>query len=490
MTPQIAANELLRRRRARTSLADFVQYTKPDYEMSWHHRLLCGFIDRMIAGEFNRGMVFMPPQHGKSELVSRRLPAYLFGRNPDERVIATSYSADLSSRMNRDVQRVISDPLYGALFPETSLYGKNIRSVADGSYLRNSDIFEIVGKKGVYRSAGIGGGITGMGFSWGIIDDPIKNDEEASSAIVRDAIWEWYTGTFYTRRSGDARILITLTRWHEDDLAGRLLRLAESDPEADQWRVLKLKATKEGETYPGDERKPGEALWPTRYNEQNLRATRINLGPRKWEALYQQEPRPSEGALFKRAWLGRTVDAVPAGLKWARYWDMAYSQKQTADNTATISGALGSDGTIYLRRGMARKLESPDARALIKTTMLAERDSEHGVESAIHGGAIVQDLQRDAELVSIAFKAIEVDKDKLVRATPVADRAEMGKLVFVRETVGDDAWIADWVEEMCAFPYGKHDDRVDAISGVFAMLTTKGAGWADYAKSQLAQTKG
>ncbi len=455
-------------------MSEFVQYTKPDYEMSWHHRLLCDFIDRMIAGEFNRGMVFMPPRHGKSEIVSRRLPAYLFGRNPDADIIAASYSADLAQRMNRDVQRIIDDGPYGRLFPETALYGKNIRSTAQGSYLRNSDVFEIVGHKGAYRATGIGGGITGMGFTWGIIDDPIKNDEEAASAITRNSIWEWYTGTFYTRRSADARILITLTRWHEDDLAGRLIKLSQSDPEADQWRVLKLKATKDGDTHPDDHRAHGEPLWPTRFDAKNLRSTQVNLGPRKWEALYQQEPRPSEGALFKRAWLLKTVDAAPQDLQWVRYWDMAYSQRQSADNTATVSGAMGPDGTIYLRRGMAQRLESPDARALIKATMRAEPDSRHGVESAIHGAAIVQDLMREPELVRIALRAITVDKDKIVRATPIADRAEMGKVVFVRESVSDEAWISAWIDEMCSFPYGRHDDRVDAVSGIFAMLTEGG----------------
>jgi predicted phage terminase large subunit-like protein len=123
-----------------------------------------------------------------------------------------------------------------------------------------------------------------------------------------------------------------------------------------------------------------------------------------------------------------------------------------------------------LRRGRAGKFESPDARRLIKDLLLSERDVRHGIEKAVHGGPIVQDLMRDPDLVGISFSAIDVVGDKVVRATPVADRAEVGKVVFVRETVNDDGWIADWIEEMCAFPFGAHDDRVDTVSGVFAML--------------------
>ncbi|MBZ0293356.1 MAG: terminase family protein, partial [Anaerolineae bacterium] len=159
----------------RRTLLDFIRYTKPDYQVNWHHRLICNYLDRFIARDIENLMLFMPPRHGKSEIVSRRLPAYILGKMPDSEIIANSYSADLASRMNRDVQRIIDSLEYRELFPETQLFGRNVRTIADGSYLRNSDIFEVVGKRGVYRSAGVGGGIVGMGFHYGIIDDPIKN---------------------------------------------------------------------------------------------------------------------------------------------------------------------------------------------------------------------------------------------------------------------------------------------------------------------------
>jgi len=183
-------------------------------------------------------MVFMPPRHGKSELVSRRFPAFALGRDPNTRIIACSYGATLAARLNRDIQRIIDTPGYLSLFPSTRLYGENVRTRAQGTYLRNSDIFEIVGHAGFCASAGVGGAITGMGFDIGIIDDPIKNQEEAESITYRNMVWEWYGSTFYTRAEKDAIILLTMTRWHQDDLAGRLL----NDAGGDKWTVLSFPA--------------------------------------------------------------------------------------------------------------------------------------------------------------------------------------------------------------------------------------------------------
>lgn len=206
LTPELAAQKILSRRAARTNLLDFAIYTKPDYEANEHHVYLCEYLDKFVKGEIKRLLVSMPPRSGKSELVSRRLPAYIFGVNPDAHIISCSYSADLSSRMNRDVQRIIDSPRYKYLFPDTSLNASNVRTDAQGSYLRNSDVFEIVGHNGMYRSAGVGGGITGLGADFGLIDDPVKNQEEAMSQTYREKAWEWYTSTFYTRLEKDGRL--------------------------------------------------------------------------------------------------------------------------------------------------------------------------------------------------------------------------------------------------------------------------------------------
>lgn len=279
--------------RARRNLARFTSYTYSDYQANWHHLKLCEYLERWAFGDIDRLMVFMPPRNGKSELVSRRLPAYLFGKEPDASIIACSYGSDLASRMNRDVQRIIDSPEYYELFPNTTLNGSNVRTTAKGSYLRNSDIFEIVDHKGVYKSSGVGGAITGMGMKYGIIDDPYKNRQDANSETIRNGIWDWYVSTFYTRLEKGGKILITLTRWHEDDLAGKLLRIAENDPTADQWTVLEFPAIAEGELHSDDQRKEGEALWPDKYPLEELYKIKSTVGSYEWNALFQQRPHPA-----------------------------------------------------------------------------------------------------------------------------------------------------------------------------------------------------
>lgn len=243
-------------------------------------------------------MVFTHPRAGKSELTSRRGPAFILGMFPDAQIIAMSYSADLAQRMNRDVQRIIDAPAYKEIFPNTLLYGKNIRATSQGNYLRNSDIFEVVGHKGVYVGAGREGGITGMGFDRGIIDDPIKNRAEAESKTFRDNLWNTYISTFYTRQEKQAHKLLTITRWHSDDLAGRLIKAMEDDPEAEKWIILNLPAIAEVPIAPYDPRKIGEALWPNKYDEAKLKQIEITVGPYEWESMWQQRPPDSKFSLF------------------------------------------------------------------------------------------------------------------------------------------------------------------------------------------------
>ena len=311
-----------RRELARRHMSDFVLYVDRNYQMNWHHQLLCEYLDRLAQKEIRRLMVFMPPWHGKSELVSRKFPAFLLGNKPDISIISCSYASDLASRMNRDVQRLIDSPEYEQLFPNSRLFGKNIRSTARGSYLRNSDIFEIVNHRGVYRSAGVGGGITGMGGEYIIIDDPVKNREEADSATYREKVYNWYTSTLYTRLEKDGCILLTLTRWHEDDLAGKLLKASEDG--ANQWTILELPAICEEPIKPYDIRREGEALWKWKYDESALAKMKATVGSRDWAALYQQHPTPGEGGTFKREWWNY-YKVLPNGLyDYVQSWDCTF----------------------------------------------------------------------------------------------------------------------------------------------------------------------
>lgn len=463
--PAEAALELLRRREARKSLLPFTQYTKPDYETNWHHEVLCAYLDRLVSGEILRLMVFMPQRQGKSELVSRRLPAYVFGRNPKASVMGCSYAADLSSRMNRDVQRVIDSPEYLRVFPETKLYGKNVRATAEGNYLRNSDIFEIVDYLGVYRSAGVGGGITGMGFDFGIIDDPIKDPKDAESEVVRNSLWEWYTGAFWTRQAPRARILLTMTRWHHDDLAGRLLQLAKDDPSADQWEVLTLPGICEDPSPEYERRQIGESLWPARASIKYYATMKAN-NPRQYESMCQQNPTPREGGMFKLSELP-IVPACPAQGKRVRYWDLGGSDSKKANFT---SGCLMNEHEgIYYIEDVKRGQWSPGERnEQIRTTAEADKVAFPGIVTWIEkvpGLAVeaVDNLIR--YLAGYSVRTEMAKNDKVTRADPLASQCEAKNVRVVKGT-----WNAAFRNELTGFPHGANDDQVDAASGAFSKL--------------------
>lgn len=439
--------------------------------MNWHHRIICAYLDKFVAGEIKRLMIFMPPQNGKSELVSRRLPAYIFGREPDAAIIASSYGTDLAQRMNRDVQRIMDSPEYGRLFPDTRLYGANIRTVATGTWLRNSDIFEIVDHKGSYRGAGRGAGITGMGFNYGIIDDPFADREEGKSPTIRENVWEWYTSTFYTRQRKNASILITQTRWHELDLSGRLIDLAKSNPEADQWVILSFPAIAEAEHHPEDPREEGEPLWANRYPLDFLLRTKAQ-SPYEFAALFQQRPAPAEGGLLKREWFTQIVHAVPAQAKRVRYWDKAGSKNANAAWTAGVLMAY-HEGIFYIEDIVRGRWEAPEREKVIKQTaeLDAQKYGRFGVkiwqeqEPGSGGKESAQNTVKNLAGFIINTEKPVTNKD--ARLDPFASQAEAGnvRLKYASE------WNPLFVEEAAAIPFGSYRDMTDAAGGAFNKLS-------------------
>jgi hypothetical protein len=279
---------------AAQALEAFICFTFEQFEWAWFHSLVCQELEWWLSTPNARLMVSLPPRHGKSEIVSRRLPSYILGRDPDAQVIAATYAMSLAKRMNRDVQRIMETPEYAAVFPGVELYSKASRRRAKGTFVRTSDLFEIVNRKGSYRSAGIGTGITGMGFTHGIIDDPVKDRAAVESGRIRQATMDWYTSTFLTRQAPGARILITQTRWHHLDLTGSLQELADADPKADQWRVVNLPAICDRPS-PGDTRAMGEALWASRFPVEKLESIKASSSSRDWQALYQGRPSATAG---------------------------------------------------------------------------------------------------------------------------------------------------------------------------------------------------
>jgi len=446
-----AKNELARR-----CLCDFATVSDDNYTVNWHHRVLCDYLDRFAKREIPRLMVFMPPRHGKSELVSRKLPAFLFGKNPDTSVIAVSYSGDLAMRMNRDVQRIIDSDEYSYIFPDTCLFGKNIRTVADGSYLRNSDVFEIVGRRGSYRSAGVGGGITGMGGEYIIIDDPLKNREEASSLTIREKIWEWYTSTLYTRLEKDGCILLTMTRWHEDDLAGRLLSQAESDPDADQWEVVTFPATAEAVSHPYDIRNEGDPLWNDKYNSARLVTIKSSIGSYDWNALYQQHPTSPEGGLFKREhW--RYWKELPKGISnWVQSWDCSFKATNTSSYVVGQVWAKSGADRYLIDQVRKRMTFTETLQAIRNMTKLYPKTRRKLIEDKANGSAVIDTLKKEIT----GLIPVNPEGGKESRAQAVSPAVESGNVYLPFGM----PWLGDFIDEFAAFPNGSNDDQVDAMT--------------------------
>jgi predicted phage terminase large subunit-like protein len=464
-------NERERRvRQARTNLLDFTRFTMPEYRVNWHHRLICQKLDEFIEGKNKRLIIACPPRHGKSELVSRRFPAYILGRNPDAKIIACSYGSDLASLLNRDVQRIISSPEYAELFPDTKLNDANVRSTAQENYLRNSDIFEVVNHKGVYRSAGVGGAITGMGGDYLIVDDPIRSRADAESPAIRDKVWKWYSSTFRTRRQKDASILITATRWHEDDLTGRLLELAKNNPDADQWEVINLPALSEEPLEEYDQRTgPGQALWPDEFPEVDLLSTKASSTVYEWLSLYQQRPSAAAGNLvkkehFKYCTLENGVLSLSENKKFMlsqckvfQTCDPAASEKASADDFVLATWAQTPQNDLALIDILKTRMETPVQVPLFRQQYTKWRPLQQWVETNGLGISLYQHLIAEG----LPIGKLNAGKaDKLTRFIPAATRITAGAVYFLAGA----PWLNDYEAELLGFPNVKQDGQVDVTS--------------------------
>ena len=405
-----------------------------------------------------------------SELGSRRLPAYLLGRNPDERVMACSYSASLASSMSRDVQRIMASEEYGRLFSGSPLAKRS------SGYLRAADEFEIPARWGSYRSRGIGGGIAGRPFDKGIVDDPLKSRKEAESTTYRDGIWNWWNSDFYTRRSSDkAGILVINTRWNNDDLSGRLLKQATEDPSLPQWVVVSLPELAEPTpSIPEDRRPEGKELWTERYPLADVLQTKAAAGEYVFSALYQQRPVPREGGLFKLAGLSHPpLGFSPAAVRArVRYWDKGYSAK--GDWTAGCRMSHTQEG-MFVVEDVVRIRESPEARNRIILATAHADDKAFGkkvpvyIEQPIGAGAeTTATLIRMLQAEGIVAHAHHPRGDKTERAEPFAAAVEANNVRLVKGT-----YISAFVAELTLFPAGEHDDAVDASSGAFDRITQR-----------------
>lgn len=437
---QIDANQLqsLAATAARDHLLAYAIGLQPEYLAPPHIRMLADHLMRVERGEIKRLLVTMPPRHGKSNLTSEIFPAWYLGRNPSNQIIFVTYAQDLADTFGRKVRNHLSDERHAVSFP--------LATLAQDS--RSASRFNTA-SGGVYNAVGVGGPATGRGAHLLLIDDPIKNREEADSKLMREKLWDWYASVAYTRLMTGGAVVLVQTRWHEDDLAGKVLKRGGLTDDT-SWTVLNLPAVAESDDLLG--RNQGDALWPEKFPVSALDNIRHTIGDREFTSLYQQRPAPLDGAIFKRSWIGRKA-APRSGYKIAMGVDLALSQRQNADYTVCAVIARDEFGTLYVLDVVRERVDFPNALALIREMYAKWHPQEIAIEQVAYQAVVVQELLRTTTL---PIRGVRPDSDKTTRALPLALRYEQGLV--------NHANLPSWFEdELLTFPQGEHDDGVDAL---------------------------
>ena len=386
----------------------------------------------------------MPPRHGKTELISHWTPAWFLANFPELHVGLATYNSDFALSLGRRVRDTIDATPELGIEVRGDMRGAGLFGLTAGGYM---------------MSTGIGGPMTGHGFHLLIVDDPIKNRRDASSPTTRQQMWEWWTSTARSRLEPDGSIVVLMTRWHEDDIIGRMM----NDEFGEGYESIVLPAIAEDEN-DALGRQVGEALWPARYNEVALENVRNTIGPYDWAGLYQQRPAPRKGGYFESEWFD-VVDAVPPGGRTVRGWDLA-ATAGGGDYTAACKMTL-VDGVYYIVDIWRDRLSAADVERRMKA--LASQDTPR----------VLQDIPQDPgqagkmqarylvkQLAGYNVKFSTESGSKEHRAGPVSAQAEIGNIKLLR-----GKWNRHWREEAASFPFGTFDDQVDAVSRAFHRLT-------------------
>lgn len=451
--------ELCRRR-----LLPFTQRMNPAYDPQWYHRRIADELDLVLNGQTQNIMLFMPPQHGKTELASRNLVALALGRHPDWNVVFMTYNARRAAEVSNEVQRIMLQPEYGVLFPGTRLASEKDEEV------RQAQRFGIVGRRGGYIAAGVGQRIAGIPMHLGIIDDPYGSRADAESEAWRRDVWNAYVGDITTRFANDRTpIVLIQTRWHEDDLAGKLLRLSRENPKLPQWKVVSFTALCD-QLRPDDPRQLGEALWPSRYGAKWLESVRAEKGLYDWESLYMQRPVPPGGAMAKREWF--PITPVPHGsgiVRSCRAWDLAATKPTPGRDPDWTVGALvhqHADGT-YTIGGIIRVQDTPaKVDLIIRQTAMMDGTRTMIREERVGLAGAVLETAHSKLLAGYDYAAVNVGRtDKVTRYRPFLVQAEAGRF-----RLSQGQWNAAFLDEIQAVPYSIHDDQVDAVALAFNEL--------------------
>lgn len=452
-------------RRQYERYCEYVHHGK--WHTARHLHLVCDALQRIESGDLQYLMICMPPRHGKSQSVTETFPSYFIGKNPDRQVIEVSYGDNLAKKFGNLNRKYIEE------------FGEELFGIRIDRRNGSKTDWKIDGHDGSMLSVGIGGGITGQGADLLIIDDVVKNRQEAESPVYRDKIWSEWNDTLSTRLSPAAAVIVIMTRWHEDDLAGRLLDSAEDS--GIRWEVLELRALAEENDLLG--RQPGEPLWPERFSLDWLMKKKKAVGTRTWEALYQQHPKPPNAIkMFQREWF-EIVRDYPHDARSVRYWDLAATEAKTGKDPDWTSGGRISEknGIFYIVDIRHEQLSPFGVEKLVKQTAVTDgrKVRIHMEQEPGSSGVNTIDHYRRAVLKGYSFYGDKKTSNKVERALPLSAAAEAGNVKLVM-----GAWNKAFLDEAEAFPDGKHDDMVDCATGGFTMLNNTRFGILDFYKEK------
>lgn len=506
--------EFAQRTLIRRKLLPFIQKFQKNYQTGWVHIDICERLDKFVKAVENqespRLMLFMPPRHGKSEIASKNLPAHILGNHPTWELISASYAVSLPMGFSKKIHATMADPYYQVLFPETKLHPK---AQATDEWMTTQE--------GAYVAAGVGGGITGKGAHVLIIDDPVKDAQEADSQTQRDTVWDWWGSTAKTRLSPGGGVLIIQTRWHDDDLSGRLLMQMKDDTKElteliddaqqrmddekdvttqafedayyekktfeeelaaiDNWEVVQYPAVATFDEYVHDDgritdtnddlpgtrkvRDKGEPLHAARYPISRLMNMKRSMQKRHWSALYQQNPVPDEGMYFTKD-MFRMVMYSPAvdQLKLFSAWDLAIGEKQSNDYTVGVVGGIDWMGQLNIVEIIRFRGDSHFiADSILNTYQKYPTIQQIGIEQGQLQMAIMptlKELMKRKRLYPSLTDMLKPITDKQARARPLQGMMQQGRVIFPSSQM----WFDDAKMELLRFPGGLHDDIVDALA--------------------------
>jgi len=452
--------------KAKKHFGYFVPYTMSNYMSTWFNKELRIKLNDFAAGKIKKLMIFMPPQHGKSQLVSRHLPTFMLGVDPKLRIVGVSYSGDFAKRFSKDAKRIISSPEYKKIFPDTKI---NTTRKRDRDESAAANMYEIIDHHGYHQTVGVGGQLTGVSVDIGIIDDIIKDSIEANSETTRNNHWDWYETVFCTRLHNESQQLITFTRWNEDDLAGRLLA-----QEGDEWEVICLPALYEetATAYKNDPRKEDEALWPEKHSQERMEKIRKN-NPQTFSALYQQRPAPADGLIINISdfqYYNPAEFYGPGKNKFdelIQTWDCSFKGKVSSDwVVGQIWGRVGAKYYLVDQRRGKMGIQKT-MKAILELTRAYPEAKIKIVEDKANGPAIIEILKKHIT----GLIAYTPEQDKEARAKGVSHCVESHN-VYLPDP-NKYPWVETFKDEWRSFPNGAHDDMVDASTQAWFRFETK-----------------